>query len=162
MANKTWEMNAIQKDFVAVLKNYENGITLFELKLAGKEFKTGSINTLISKGIVEIAGEREFACEVVFNGQVVGKATKSGKIYKLVQKDQSVDRRSDYTTSVYMRGSNPLFFYANLHNRGSDRIDLSVGPNYTTGRGLCQVKSSSSNKNFLTNFFNMLFVKSFP
>ena len=87
MANKTWEMNAIQKDFVAVLKDYENGITLFELKLAGKEFKTGSINTLIGKGIVEIAGEREFACEVVYNGQVVGKATKSGKIYRLVQKD---------------------------------------------------------------------------
>lgn len=87
MAAKTWTMNAIQKDFVAVLKNYENGITLFELKLAGKEFKTGSINTLISKGIVEIAGEKEFACEVVFNGQVVGKTTKTGKIYKLVNRD---------------------------------------------------------------------------
>lgn len=87
MANKTWEMNAVQKDFVAVLKDYENGITLFELKLAGKEFKTGSINTLITKGIVEITGEREFACEVVYNGQVVGKATKTGKVYRLVQKD---------------------------------------------------------------------------
>lgn len=87
MANKTWEMNAVQKDFVAVLKGYENGITLFELKLAGKEFKTGSINTLITKGIVEITGEKEFACEVVYNGQVVGKATKTGKVYRLVQKD---------------------------------------------------------------------------
>lgn len=87
MAQKTWTMNAIQKDFVEVLKSYENGITLFELKLAGKEFKTGSINTLISKGIVEIAGEKEFACEVVYNGQVVGKATKTGKIYKLVNRD---------------------------------------------------------------------------
>jgi hypothetical protein len=87
MANKTWEMNAIQKDFVAVLKGYENGVTLFELKLAGKEFKSGSVNTLISKGIVEIAGEKEFACDVVYNGVVVGKSTKTGKIYKLVQKD---------------------------------------------------------------------------
>jgi hypothetical protein len=87
MANKTWEMNAIQKDFVAVLKGYENGVTLFELKLAGREFKSGSVNTLISKGIVEIAGEKEFACDVVYNGVVVGKSTKTGKIYKLVQKD---------------------------------------------------------------------------
>jgi hypothetical protein len=87
MAAKTWTMNKTQADFVAVLKDYENGITLFELKLAGKEFKTGSINTLISKGIVEIAGEKEFACEVVFNGQVVGKTTKTGKIYKLVNRD---------------------------------------------------------------------------
>ena len=87
MANKNWEMNAIQKDFVAVLKGYENGVTLFELKLAGREFKSGSVNTLISKGIVEIAGEKEFACDVVYNGVVVGKSTKTGKIYKLVQKD---------------------------------------------------------------------------
>lgn len=87
MANKTWSMNDTQRQFVEVLKSYDNGITLFELKLAGKEFKTGSINTLISKGIVEITGEREFACEVVYNGQIVGKATKTGKVYKLVQKD---------------------------------------------------------------------------
>lgn len=87
MANKTWSMNDTQRQFVEVLKDYENGITLFELKLAGKEFKTGSINTLITKGIVEITGEREFACEVVYNGQVVGKATKTGKVYKLVSND---------------------------------------------------------------------------
>lgn len=87
MANKTWSMNDTQKDFVAVLKDYENGITLFELKLAGKEFKSGSVNTLISKGIVEITGEREFVCDIVFNGVIVGKSTKTGKIYKLVQKD---------------------------------------------------------------------------
>lgn len=87
MANKTWSMNDTQKDFVAVLKGYENGITLFELKLAGKEFKSGSVNTLISKGIVEITGEREFVCDIVFNGVVVGKSTKTGKVYKLVSND---------------------------------------------------------------------------
>lgn len=87
MANKTWSMNNTQRDFVAVLKNYDNGVTLFELKLAGKDFKSGSVNTLISKGIVEIAGEREFVCDIVFNGVVVGKSTKTGKVYKLVQKD---------------------------------------------------------------------------
>ena len=87
MANKTWKMNDTQKQFVETLESYENGATLFELKLAGKEFKSGSINTLISKGIVEIDGEREFACDIVFNGVVVGKITKTGKVYKLVRKD---------------------------------------------------------------------------
>ena len=87
MANKTWKMNDTQKQFVETLENYENGATLFELKLDGKEFKSGSINTLISKGIVEIAGEREYLCDIVYNGVVVGKITKTGKVYKLVRKD---------------------------------------------------------------------------
>ena len=87
MANKTWKMNDTQKQFVETLESYENGATLFELKLAGKEFKSGSINTLISKSIVKIDGEREFNCDIVFNGVVVGKITKTGKVYKLVRKD---------------------------------------------------------------------------
>ena len=87
MANKTWKMNDTQKQFVETLESYENGATLFELKLAGKEFKSGSINTLISKGIVDIDGEREFNCDIVYNGVVVGKITKTGKVYKLVRKN---------------------------------------------------------------------------
>lgn len=87
MANKTWKMNDTQKQFVETLESYENGATLFELKLAGKEFKSGSINTLISKSIVKIDGEREFNCDIVFNGVTVGKITKTGKVYKLVRKD---------------------------------------------------------------------------
>ena len=80
-------MNETQKNFVEVLKGYENGITLFELKLVGIEFKSGSINTLISKGIVSADDEREFKCDVVYNGVVVGHTTKTGKVYRLVQKD---------------------------------------------------------------------------
>ena len=87
MANKTWKMNDTQKQFVETLESYENGATLFELKLDGKEFKSGSINTLISKGIVEIDGEREYNCDIVYNGVVVGKITKTGKVYRLVRKD---------------------------------------------------------------------------
>ena len=87
MANKTWKMNDTQKQFVETLESYENGATLFELKLAGREFKSGSINTLISKSIVKIDGEREYDCDIVFNGVVVGKITKTGKVYKLVRKD---------------------------------------------------------------------------
>lgn len=87
MEKKTWSMNDKQKAFVAELGNRPEGATLFELKLEGKVFASGSINTLITKGIVEIAGEREYACDIVFEGNVVGKVTKTGKVYKLVSND---------------------------------------------------------------------------
>ena len=87
MAQTNWKMNETQKAFVGVLANYPDGVTMFELKLAGHDFKAGSINTLITKGYVVTDGEKEFACDVVYNGVVVGKVTKSGKVYKLVQKD---------------------------------------------------------------------------
>ena len=80
---KTWQMNDTQKAFVDELNARGGEATLFEMKLDGKVFKTGSINTLISKGIVEIVGEREYACEVVYNGQIVGKVTKTAKVYKV-------------------------------------------------------------------------------
>ena len=87
MAQTNWKMNETQKAFVGVLANYPDGVTMFELKLAGHDFKTGSINTLITKGYVVTDGEKEFACDVVYNGVVVGKVPKTGKVYKLVQKD---------------------------------------------------------------------------
>ena len=87
MAQTNWKMTETQKAFVGVLANYPDGVTMFELKLAGHDFKTGSINTLITKGYVVTDGEKDFTCDVVYNGVVVGKVTKSGKVYKLVQKD---------------------------------------------------------------------------
>ena len=84
MAQNTWKMNETQKAFVEVLGNYPDGVTMFELKLAGHNFKTGAVNTLITKGLVVTDGERDFACDVVYNGSVVGKVTKTGKVYKLV------------------------------------------------------------------------------
>lgn len=84
MAQNKWTMNETQKAFMGVLANYPDGVTMFELKMAGHDFKTGSINTLITKGLVVTDGEREFACDVVYNGVVVGKVTKTGKVYKLV------------------------------------------------------------------------------
>lgn len=86
MAQNKWTMNDTQKRFMEVLGQYADGVTMFELKLAGHDFKTGSVNTLVTKGLVATDGEREFACEVVYNGVVVGKVTKTGKVYKLVQK----------------------------------------------------------------------------
>lgn len=85
--NKTWTMNDTQTAFVNELKARPEGITLFELKLEGKNFKTGSINALLTKGIVETDGDKEFACDVVYNGNVVGKVTKTAKVYKLVSND---------------------------------------------------------------------------
>lgn len=82
---KQWEMNETQTKFVNTLRDYPDGITLFELKLNGIEFKTGSINALITKGIVSADGDREFQCDIVYNGVVVGKTKKSGKIYKLAE-----------------------------------------------------------------------------
>ena len=80
---KTWQMNDTQKAFVNELNARGGEATLFEMKLDGKVFKTGSINSLITKGVVEIVGEREYACEVVYNGQIVGKITKTAKVYKV-------------------------------------------------------------------------------
>lgn len=85
MANtKSWVMNETQKSFTEILGQYPNGATLLEIKLEkGKEFKTGSINTLISKGIVIADSEKSFACDIVYNGQIVGKTTKTQKVYRL-------------------------------------------------------------------------------
>ena len=85
---KIWTMNDTQKRFVEILKKHPEGVTLFELKLEGVEFATGSINTLIKKGYVSTETEKQFACDIVFNGKTVGHTTKSGKVYKLVKKDQ--------------------------------------------------------------------------
>ena len=84
---KTWTMNDTQKRFVEILKKHPEGVTLFELKLEGVEFATGSINTLIKKGYVSTETEKQFPCDIMFNGKIVGNTTKSGKVYKLVKKD---------------------------------------------------------------------------
>lgn len=87
MANKTWTMNETQKAFIEILKGYENGATLKDIELdTGKVFKTGSINTLVSKGLVSVS-DNEVEVEVHYRGAVIGKLTKSWKVYKLVNKD---------------------------------------------------------------------------
>lgn len=82
----TWTMNEGQQKFVQMLGNYPNGITLLELKLdTGVEIKTGTINTLVSKGIVSANEEKEFACDVVYNGAKVGSTKLKRKVYRLVE-----------------------------------------------------------------------------
>lgn len=79
-----WKMNETQKKFMELVGSYEDGVTMFELKMAGHDFKTGSVNTLLTKGLVVTdAEEREFQCDVVYNGVKVGTVKKTGKVYRL-------------------------------------------------------------------------------
>ena len=72
MANtKTnWTPNGKQKEFIDLLKDNENGLTLHEVnEILGytgteKEIKSGSINCLVTKGLVESDGEREIQVTV--------------------------------------------------------------------------------------------------
>lgn len=56
MANtnkKAWEMNDTQKAFVEALKELGRPATLMEVNaVTGKEFKTGSVNVLVTKELV--------------------------------------------------------------------------------------------------------------
>jgi len=86
MANtKTWEMNETQKEFVELVKANPEGVTLFELKLEGKVYKTGTLNALLNKGILVNAGEKVFECDVMYNGTKVGTVKKTAAIYKLAE-----------------------------------------------------------------------------
>ena len=78
MAQSNWTPNKTQQSFMEALADEENGLTLSEVnEKLGTEIKTGSINCLLAKGLVETDGEREV--------QVMVK--KKVKVYKLVNKD---------------------------------------------------------------------------
>lgn len=85
MANKTWEINDTQKAFLNALKENGGKATLFELNyFKGYNFKSGSINTLIGKGLVTVDEEVTYDCDVVYEGVKVGSIKKSAKVYALV------------------------------------------------------------------------------
>lgn len=53
MAQKVWTMNDTQKDFMDTLKGFGRAVTLMEIEAkTGKAFKTGTINTLVTKELV--------------------------------------------------------------------------------------------------------------
>ena len=73
-----WVANEKQKAFMGVLAEHEEGLTLSEInEILDMEIKTGSINCLLAKGLVETDGERE----------VIVPTKKKVKVYKLVHKD---------------------------------------------------------------------------
>jgi hypothetical protein len=83
-------MNENQKAFLEALKEMGGSATLFELKLAGKEFKSGSINVLKAKGYVTVSEDKDdrvFECDVVYNGVKVGSVKVTAKVYELVNAD---------------------------------------------------------------------------
>lgn len=84
---KTYTPNETQKAFLEELASREDkSATLFELKLEGKEFKSGTVNGLVAKGYLTIdPNKREYKCDVVFNGVKVGKVTKTASVYRLIK-----------------------------------------------------------------------------
>lgn len=86
MANTTkWTPNEKQQLFLNTLKESETPLTLAEVsELVGQEIKSGSINTLIAKGLV-VTTDTEYECLIVRkdNGKVVGSTKKSVKAYAL-------------------------------------------------------------------------------
>ena len=87
---KTWTMNETQKAFVNEVKMAgKNGVTIFELKVQGKNFATGAVNTLVKKNVLVTKGEREFTCDVVFNSVKVGEVKKTGVVFAMPEKDKN-------------------------------------------------------------------------
>jgi hypothetical protein len=85
MADRKWEMNDTQKEFVKILGENPDGLTLREIaKKYGKVFKSGSINTLSSKGIVNTDGVRTFVADIVYDGEVIGHKTYNDTVHQLV------------------------------------------------------------------------------
>lgn len=80
---KVWSANAKQKDFMEVLGTYENGATLTDIAIdTGKQFATGTINTLVSKGLV-VAEDFVRVSEVVYRGVVIAEKKDKVKRYHL-------------------------------------------------------------------------------
>lgn len=80
MAKTEWKPNKKQVLFMETLKGSKEPMTLAEIsKVAGQEIKSGSINCLISKGLVKTT-EKE----------VVITKTEVRKVYSLVEQDQAM------------------------------------------------------------------------
>ncbi len=84
MAKEKWTPSETQKAFLKALEENGGSATLFELNhLQGYTFKSGAINHLIKAELVSTDTEKQFICDIVYNGVVVGKQTKKAKVYTL-------------------------------------------------------------------------------
>ena len=87
MSKQNWKPNEKQKLFLDVLAD-GNAYTLAEIsEKVGSEIKSGSINTLISKKMVQTE-DVVYECNIVRkdNNSVVGTTKKSVKAYRLISK----------------------------------------------------------------------------
>lgn len=81
---KQWEMNETQKAFLELVKGSADGITFREAKKVMPELKTGAINTLITKGLVNTDGNtRDFVADIVYEGEIIGHKSYNDKVYRL-------------------------------------------------------------------------------
>lgn len=86
MADRKWEPNETQKEFLKILGENPDGITLREIaKKYGKVVKSGSINSLASKGLVNTDGIRTFVADIVYDSEVIGHKTYNDTVYKLAE-----------------------------------------------------------------------------
>lgn len=84
---KIWTPNETQTAFLKVLANYPNGATLRDIEIdTGLTFKTGAINTLTARGLVETT-DTEVEVNLVYRDTVIGTVRKTWKTYRLVRKD---------------------------------------------------------------------------
>lgn len=86
MTQTTWTPNEKQKLFLGALADGKV-LTLSEISaIVNQEIKSGSINSLIGKGLVETE-DVIYDCDIIRkdNGQKVGSVKKKVKAYKLVK-----------------------------------------------------------------------------
>ena len=105
MANNTkWSANDTQKLFMETLRKADGALTLAEVsEIVGKEIKSGSINTLIGRNLVQTE-DVTYECNIVRkdNGKVVGSTKKTVKAYKLVAQPRRKGESPSTTLWVVM------------------------------------------------------------
>jgi hypothetical protein len=78
MTTKEWKPNEVQSKFMDTLKGEDNALTLEEISTkAGIDFKSGSINALVAKGLITHGEDKEITVSV----------KRKVKTYKLATKD---------------------------------------------------------------------------
>ena len=88
MAQKVWTMNETQKDFMDTLKEFGRAVTLMEIEArTGKTFKTGTINTLVTKELVATED-----AEIAY---------KETKVFKFDDKELIVEATKTVTRKAY-------------------------------------------------------------
>lgn len=79
--NTTWTPNEKQREFLEILENYTEGATLKDIELdTGKVFKTGTVNALVSKGVIKTT-DKEVLVDLAYRGVVIGTVKKVWKVY---------------------------------------------------------------------------------
>lgn len=80
---KEWSPNEKQKAFMEILKEYPDGATLKDIEIdKGVAFATGCINTLVSRGLVNV-NDSVRVSDKVYRGVVIAQVKDPVKKYYL-------------------------------------------------------------------------------